>query len=216
MEYSSGFTSEGWFQNEISIVLPLKVEGLTRYEILSKIIENNLFQLRSEASIRKRFQIVYRRSESFSPELMKHFINGSRLDQKALLLYSFLKCYRLPYEFFNEVIFYNYRTNKPSIQNIDIEFFMERKSGESEKVAAWRPETIRKLQNSILLFFRESGLLQKKDRDTYVINPLHISSKMKAYATEYAPLLHLLSEFKVGEKHESNIRTLETDGKKNK
>ncbi|MGF6952436.1 hypothetical protein QF028_004941 [Neobacillus sp. B4I6] len=35
MEYSAGFTSEGWFQNEISIVLPLKVEGLTRNEILA-------------------------------------------------------------------------------------------------------------------------------------------------------------------------------------
>ena len=73
MEYSSGFTSEGWFQNEISIVLPLKVEGLTRHEILAKILENNLFQLRSEASIKKRFQTVYRRSETFSPELMNTF-----------------------------------------------------------------------------------------------------------------------------------------------
>ncbi|MCM3595646.1 DUF1819 family protein [Metabacillus idriensis] len=196
MEYSAGFTSEGWFQNEISIILPLKVEGLTRHDILAKILENNLFQLRSEASIKKRFQIVYRRSESFSPEIMKHFINGSRLDQKALLLYSFLKCYRLPYEFFNEVILYNYRNNKPSIQNIDIEFFIERKEGESKKVAGWRPETKKRLCSSILFFFRESGLLQEKERDTYEINPLHISSKLKAYASENDSLLLLLSELR--------------------
>lgn len=196
MEYSSGFTSEGWFQNEIGIVLTLKVEGLSRHEILAKVLGNNLFQLRSEASIKKRFQIVYRRSESFSPELMNHFINGSRLDQKALLLYSFLKCYRLPYEFFNEVILYNYRNSKTSIQNIDIEFFIERKAGLSEIVAAWRPETKRKLRNYTLLFFRESGLLQEKDLDTFEINPLHISSKLNGYASEKDTLLQLLSELR--------------------
>ncbi|MEH6954441.1 DUF1819 family protein [Neobacillus drentensis] len=196
MEYSAGFTSEGWFQNEINIVLPLKIEGLTRHEILVKILENNLFQLRSEASIKKRFQVVYRRTESFSLELMNHFISGSRLDQKALLLYSFLKCYRLPYEFFHEVILYNYRNNKPSIQNIDTDFFIERKEGESEKVAKWRPETKKRLRSSILLFFRESGLLQEKDRETYEVNPIHISSTLKAYALEKDPLLLLLSELR--------------------
>ncbi|MCQ6274787.1 DUF1819 family protein [Bacillus sp. V3B] len=196
MEYSSGFTSEGWFQTEISIVLSLKVEGLTRHEILTKILENNLFQLRSEASIKKRFQKVYRRSETFSPELTKLFIHGSRLDQKALLLYSFLKCYRLPYEFLNEVILYKYRHNKSTIQNIDIEFFLERKEGESVKVAGWRSETKERLRSSILLFFRESGLLQAKGSDAYEITPLHMSSKLKAYASENDPLLQLLSELR--------------------
>ena len=57
LEYSAGFTSEGWFQNEINIVLPLKIEGLSKSEILERILEKNLFQLRSETSIKKRFQI---------------------------------------------------------------------------------------------------------------------------------------------------------------
>ena len=170
MEYSAGFTSEGWFQNEISIVLPLKIEGLTqKVKFLKELLENNLFQLRSETSIKKRFQMVYRRSETFSSELTILYLDGSRLDQKALLLYSYLKCYRLPYEFFNEVILYNYRNNKPFIQNIDIEFFIERKEGESEKVASWRPETKKRLRSSILMFFRESGILQE-EKSRYISN----------------------------------------------
>jgi Putative inner membrane protein (DUF1819) len=195
MEYSAGFTSEGWFQNEINIVLSLKVEGLSKSEILEKITEQNLFQLRSESSIKKRFQMVYRRSDTFSGELPKLYIGGSRLDQKALLLYSYLKCYRLPYEFFNEVILYNYN-NKPSIQNIDVEFFIERKEGESEKVAGFRPETKKRLKSSILMFFRESGMLQEEKADTYLINPLHMSNKLKTYAKEHDPLLYLLSELR--------------------
>lgn len=196
MEYSAGFTSEGWFQNEINIVLLLKIEGLSKSVILERIIEENLFQLRSESSIKKRFQMVYRRSETLNDELSKLYIDGSRLDQKALLLYSYIKCYRLPYEFFNEIILYNYRNNKPIIQNIDVEFFIERKEGESEKVAGWRPETKKRLRSSILMFFRESGMLQEEKANTYQINPLHMSNKLKTYAKEHEPLLYLLSELR--------------------
>ncbi|MBM7583927.1 hypothetical protein JOC86_000464 [Bacillus pakistanensis] len=196
MEYSAGFTSEGWFQNEINIVLPLKIKGLSKSEILERIIEQNLFQLRSESSIKKRFQMVYRRSETFNGELSKLYIDGSRLDQKALLLYSYLKCYRLPYEFFNEVILYNYRNSKLIIQNIDVEYFIERKEGESEKVAGWRPETKKRLRSSILMFFRESGMLKEEKVDTYQINPLHMSNQLKTYAKEQDPLLYLLCELR--------------------
>ncbi|WP_428912062.1 DUF1819 family protein [Niallia sp. Krafla_26] len=196
IEYSASFTSEGWFQNEINIVLPLKIEGLSKSEILERIIEKNLFQLRNETSIKKRFQMVYRRSETFSTDLAKLYVNGSRLDQKALLLYSYLKCFRLPYEFFNEVVLYNFQNNKPFIQNIDVTFFIERKEGESEKVAGWRSETKKRLRSSILMFFRESGMLQEERTDTFQINPLHISNKLKNYAKEHDPLLYVLSELR--------------------
>ena len=196
MKYSAGFTSEGWFQNEMNIVTSLKAEGLSRNEIIEEILEENLFQLRSETSIKKRFRTVYRRSETLNTELSKFYIEGSRLDQKALLLYSFLKCYRLPYEFLNEVILYNYQHNNSSIQYIDIEFFIERKEGESDIVSKWRPETKKRLRSSILMFFRESGLLQKDKTGRYKITPLHISSNLKAYAKEYDPLLQVLSELR--------------------
>lgn len=193
-EYSAGFTSEGWFQNEMNIVLPLKFEGLPKSEILERVLNKNLFQLRSETSIKKRFQMVHRRSETFDSDLVRFYIDGSRLDQKALLLYSYLKCYRLPFEFFNEVILYNYRNNKPFVQTIDVEFFIERKESESEKVAGWRPETKKRLRSSILMFFKEGGMLQEEDPDVFRIHPLHLSGKLKSYAIENDPLLCLLSE----------------------
>lgn len=196
MEYSAGFTSEGWFQTEMNIVLAYKIEGLSRSLMIESILEKNLFQLRSESSIKKRFQIVYRRSEAFNQELARFYIDGSRLDQKALLLYSFLKSYRLPYEFFNEVLLYNYRNKKTIVQGIDVDFFIERKSGESEKVARWRPETVKRLRSAMILFFREGGLLQQKEADIYEISPLHMSAQLKAYAKEHDPLLQILGELR--------------------
>ncbi|MEJ9280660.1 DUF1819 family protein [Ureibacillus thermosphaericus] len=194
LDYSAGFTSEGWFQNEMYIVLQLKKSGLSRKEILNDIIEKNSFQMRSESGIRKRFQMVYRRSETFNDELIQFYLMGSRHDQKALLLYSYLRCYRIPYEFYLEVIKYNYLNNKPLIQTVEIDYFIERKETESEIVANWRPDTKKRLRSSILLFFRESGMLQKKDSVTYEISPIHMSTKLKEYAKEYDKLLYSFSE----------------------
>lgn len=194
LDYSAGFTSEGWFQNEMYIVLQLKKSGLSRKEILNDIIEKNSFQMRSESGIRKRFQMVYRRSETFNDELIQFYLMGSRHDQKALLLYSYLRCYRIPYEFYLEVIKYNYLNNKPLIQTVEIDYFIERKETESESVANWRPDTKKRLRSSILLFFRESGMLQKKDSVTYEISPIHMSTKLKEYAKEYDKLLYSFSE----------------------
>jgi|HigsolmetaAR203D_1030402.scaffolds.fasta_scaffold07859_1 hypothetical protein len=193
-DYSAGFTSEGWFQNEMYIVLQLKKSGLSRKEILNDIIEKNSFQMRSESGIRKRFQMVYRRSETFNDELIQFYLMGSRHDQKALLLYSYLRCYRIPYEFYLEVIKYNYLNNRPLIQTVEIDYFIERKETESESVANWRPDTKKRLRSSILLFFRESGMLQKKNSVTYEISPIHMSTKLKEYAKEYDKLLYSFSE----------------------
>jgi hypothetical protein len=195
-EYSAGFTSEGWFQSEMTSVLSLKLEGLSREELLGQALEKNLFQLRSESSIKKRFQMVYRRSETLNVELSKLFLAGSRLDQKALLLYSFLKGYRLPLEFLYEVLFYNYRNNKDIILGVEIDFFIERKENESEKVAGWRLETKKRLRSAIILFFREGGLLQEVGPNTYKITPIHLSNKLKEYAKEHDKLLLLISELR--------------------
>lgn len=197
MEYSAGFTSEGWFQSEMAEVLSLKLKGLSRKEISNYIIENNSFHLRSESSIKKRLQMVFRRTEAFNNDLAELFLEGSRLDQKALLLYSFLKAYRLPFEFFNEVLVYEHRNNKQIIQSVDVDYFIERKENESAKVAGWRPETKKRLRSSILLFFREGGLLQlEQSLNTYSITPLHLSNKLKEYAHEHDKLLLLLNEMR--------------------
>ena len=96
MEYSAGFTSEGWFQQEIENVLDQLNKGLSREEIKNKIIEENMFLLRSESAISKRFQMVYRRAKTLYPILSEYYFNGANSDQNVLLLYSFLRCFDMP------------------------------------------------------------------------------------------------------------------------
>lgn len=196
MEYSAGFTSEGWFQQEIEYVLDQLHKGFSRKEIRSKLIEGNIFLLRSELAISKRFQMVYRRAKTLYP-LSEYYFNGTNSDQKALLLYSFLKCYRYAYENFYELIVYRYQHKNGTLQVSDMGFYMEEKEQQSEKIANWHITTKKKINSTLILFYRESGMIELVE-DEYKVAPLHVSHSLKQYAEEQDVLLKAIITLKAG------------------
>ncbi|CAM3489401.1 hypothetical protein GCM10009865_32370 [Aeromicrobium ponti] len=189
MEYSAGFTKEKWSENEIEVVLKHMSQGKLKKEILDEIMEQNLFQLRSPVSIKNRFNMVYNRAAVLDGEMKKHFLNVSDYDRKALTLYSFLQVYRIPLEFYLEVIIYKYEHQEP-LYSSDFYYFFEGKANISEKVSNWRPETIKRLIRSLVLFFREARMIEKIDRTKYTVNPIHMSQLLKTYAEKNATLLY--------------------------
>ena len=76
------------------------------------VLEENIFQCRSEAAIKDIFPRVYKRSLVLMIQCDSYLIEASRPDANALLLYAFLKTYRFPREFVYEVIHYNYHALK--------------------------------------------------------------------------------------------------------
>jgi len=189
MEYSAGFTKEKWSENDIATVLTLMLEGKAKKEILEEVTEGNLFQLRSPISIKNRFNMVYNRASSLDDEMKKYFLEANDYDRKALTLYSFLYVYRIPLEFYLEVIVYKYEQQQPLYKN-DFHYFFEGKANINDKVSHWRPDTIKRLISTLLLFFRESKMIEKIDQTKYNVNPLHISQSLKTYAERSIPLLY--------------------------
>lgn len=197
MEYSAGFTSEGWFQHEINYVLELLHKGLSRGEIKTKVIEENAFLLRSESAIGKRFQMVYRRAKTLYPTLAEYYLKGSKYDQKALLLYSFLKGYRYAYENFYELIVYRYQHKNGTLRVSDMSFYMEEKEQQSDKIANWHVATKKKINSTLLLFYRESGMIELVE-DEYKVSPLHVSQALKQFAEVQDTLLKAMITLKAG------------------
>ncbi|WP_078145971.1 DUF1819 family protein [Exiguobacterium sp. HVEsp1] len=189
MEYSAGFTKEKWSENEIEVVLKLMSQGKVKKEILDEVMEQNSFQLRSPVSIKNRFNMVYNRAAVLDDEMKKHFLNASDYDRKALTLYSFLKVYRIPLEFYLEVIVFKYEQQE-SLYSNDFHYFFEGKADVSEKVSRWRPETIKRLVSSLVLFFRDSKMIDKIEPTKYQVKPIYMSQSLKTYAEQNAPLLY--------------------------
>lgn len=189
MQYSAGFTKEKWSENDIHIVLELMMQGKEKKEILDEIIEKNLFQLRSPISIKNRFNMVYKRATALDDELKNHFLNASDYDRKALTLYSFLYVYRIPLEFYWEKIVYKYELQESLFSN-DFQYFFEEKASTSEKVNTWRPETIKRLIRTLMLFFRDAKMIEKVDQAKYLVKSIHMSQLLKTYAKKNVPLLY--------------------------
>jgi hypothetical protein len=195
MEYSAGFTKESWSEKEMEITIKLMIEGMDRKEVLDQILNENLYQLRSPQSIRNRFQMVYRRSSLLIDPLKEHFIKANDHDRKALVLLSFILAYRFPKEFFYEVIVNKYQQNEKMLKS-DFGYYFEKKALESEKVSLWRPETVKRLIHSLILFFSRSGLIQPVNKQEFSTYPLYISKTLKEVSDEKEPLLKHFSELR--------------------
>jgi|SRR5690625_1302046 len=195
MEYSAGFTKEKWSENDIATVLELIIKGKAKIEILEEITDKNLFQLRSPISIKNRFSMVYNRATTLDDEMKRYFLNANSFDRKAITLYSFLKVYRMPLEIYLDVIIFKYEQQEPLYIN-DFHYFFEGKSAINEKVSKWRPETIKRLIRTLVLFFREAEMIEKVDQTKYIVKPIHMSQSLKTYAEKNLPLLYSFSVLK--------------------
>ena len=198
MEYSAGFTKEKWSENELSVVIPMLKEGQTKKEIFDKVADGNLFQLKSFIAVKNRFNMVYRRAASLDDELQVVFMNGTDFDKKALTLLTFLSVYRIPLEFYYEVILHKFSKGEP-LYKVDYYDFFETKANQDSTVESWRPETVNRLIRTLSTFYTESALLKKVANNQYEITPIHLSQSLKDYAKDHEPLLYSFSQLEKGD-----------------
>ncbi|WKU21127.1 DUF1819 family protein [Priestia megaterium] len=178
--YSAGFTAEHLYRNEMKLIIDLQLQGLSKQEIKEKVFEENIFQCRSEAAIKDLFPRVYKRTPFLDGYLKQVILSGGRSDQNALLLYSFLKCFKLPSDFFLEVIHYNFNNFKATITDGAIHTFFEEKEQQYEQVREWSEQTKYKLKQVMIKLLIEAELLERNE-DGYLIKPLPLSRELSEY-----------------------------------
>lgn len=198
MEYSSGITSERWYQQDIEYVLTLLEQGLNRDEIRERVLNENPFLVKTESALQKRFQLAFKRASSLSAELRRLYLNGNKYNQKALILYTFLKTYRYAYENFYELIIYRYQQKNKQFVLAHFEAFMEEKEQQSEKIMNWSVVSKKRINNTLLLFYSSSDIIDLND-GVYSIVPLHVSPQLKEYAFKKDSLLTAIITLQVGE-----------------
>ena len=159
----------------------LQLLGLSKKEIREKIIEENLFQCRSEAAIKDLFPRVYKRTQFFNDDIRKHLVNATRPDLNALLVFAFCKTFRFPEEMVYEVVVYHYQMLKTEVTEGNIGAFMDQKVEQHETVRNWSEQTRYKTRQVTLKLLVEADLL-KRMNNSYLITPLPISEKLRHYA----------------------------------
>lgn len=197
MDYSSGLGAERWYQQDIEYVLTLLEKGLSREKIREIVLNENPFLVETELALKKRFQLVFKRATSLTDELRTLYLKGTKYDQKALILYTFLKTYRYAYENFYELVTYRYQQKNKQLALAHLELFMEEKEQQSDKIMSWSIVSKRRINNTLLFFYSSSGIIDLNE-GVYNIAPLHVSQVLKEYALKKDSLLATMITLQVG------------------
>jgi len=169
LPYSSTIKSRPLFYREIQKFATLLIQGFDDLEIKEQVINQNIFQVKTEARRKEIVATIHKRLKVLDDYLINKIITSDLNTSKLIVLYSIIRTDRLFYEFMNEVFSEKVTFQDLTLQDRDFNIFFESKRQQSEKVSKWKDYTIYKLQQVYLRILFEAGLLKNsKEREVQV------------------------------------------------
>ena len=180
MEYKSTIKSRPYLYKETKKASSLVNEGLDVDYIKEKSLQDNIFQLESEARKKEVASIITARLKDLDKQIIYSIENSNVETSKVLVLYAILKTDRLFFEFINEVYKEKILLKDLFIKDKDFNLFFQNKREQSEKVASWSEYTFKKLKQVYIRILFESGLIVNQKGDREIKIPI-IESEVKDY-----------------------------------
>ncbi|EHK2362608.1 DUF1819 family protein [Clostridium perfringens] len=183
MEYKSTIKSRPYLYKETKKAVSLINKGLDVDGIKGKSLEDNIFQLESEARKKEVASIITYRIKVLDSYILDKIENSNIETSKILVLYAIAKTDRLFFEFLNEVYKEKIVLKDFYIRDKDFNRFFQGKREQSEKVDSWSEYTFKKLKQVYIRILFESGLIGNQKGDREIVVPI-IDSDVKEYLYE--------------------------------
>lgn len=183
MEYKSTIKSRPYLYKETKKAISLINKGLDVDGIKGKSLEDNIFQLESEARKKEVASIITSRIKVLDSYILNKIENSNIETSKILVLYAIAKTDRLFFEFLNEVYKEKIVLKDFYIRDKDFSVFFQSKREQSEKVDSWSEYTFKKLKQVYIRILFESGLIGNQKGDRKIVVPI-IDSDVKEYLYE--------------------------------
>lgn len=180
MEYKSTIKSRPYLYKETKKAAMLVNSGIGIDKLKEKSIEDNIFQLESEARKKEVASIITARLKVVDKFIIDKIENSNVETSKVLVLYAIVKTDRLFFEFINEVYKEKILLKDKYIKDKDFILFFESKREQSEKVASWSEYTLKKLKQVYVRILLESGLIANQKGDREIRVPI-IDEEVKKY-----------------------------------
>lgn len=191
-KYSAGMNAHSvWFE-EFTIYLSLLLEGRTHEEIKKLSIEDNIFLASSDRRAGQIYGVMRRRAVSLSDVTIQEYLSLTTPEKKLVNVISIMKTEDIFLDYMQEVYYEKLQQGKEKITSYDTKLFFEVKSSQSEKVARWTEETVRRLIRTFNLIITSSGLAKEEQDDLIITTPIMAQSFRTAFPVEDMPYLILL------------------------
>jgi len=172
IKYSSTIKTIPYLYLEMKKVARLKCQGISDDDIYKTAIEENLFQVNTDARKREIASTVIRRLKELDDFLLDKLVNGSVETSKQIALYALMKTDRLFSEFMSEVFREKYILKDMVITDKDFNIFFHRKCEQDATVATWKEYTFYKLKQVYKRILFESGFIKKQKKDIEIVRPV--------------------------------------------
>lgn len=146
-DYNGGLTREQFLFYEIRTVASLLTQGLSRKEILSTVLADNLFQFPTERMVSSILTTCFKRIDALDSETLIFELANAPADvAKQINLYAMMKYNRIVWDFMTTVIAEKYRTQEFEFSKKDLNLFFFRLQEQNDAIASWSESTISKIK----------------------------------------------------------------------
>lgn len=146
-DYNGGLTREQFLFYEIRTVASLLTQGLSRKEILSTILADNLFQFPTERMVSSILTTCFKRIDALDSETLIFELANAPADvAKQINLYAMMKYNRIVWDFMTTVIAEKYRTQEFEFSKKDLNLFFFQLQEQNDAIASWSESTISKIK----------------------------------------------------------------------
>ena len=171
---SAQITREKFLFYEMRATARLMKEELNDEEIISHIVEENLFQYPTEKTIHQMAKACVVRLRGLGDnELVEAIADQPSDTAKQICLYAMMKQYRLVWDFMITVIGEKYRLQDFSFGQMDINIFFMRLQEQDDYVAGWSETTVKKLRQILVRILKDNDYLDSIKSDH--INPVWLN-----------------------------------------
>ena len=176
--YSAVLTREQFLFYETRTTARLFAEGLSKEEVIERIVDENLFQYPTEKSIRRMARVCCRRLEALNSMELQTAIATQPSDvAKQICLYAMMKQYRIVWDFMITVIGAKYQNLDLSFGKIDLNTFFTRLQEQDDWVATWSDNTIQKIKQVLARILVENEYLDSLTANK--LNPVLINTVLE-------------------------------------
>lgn len=171
--YIASLTREPFLFYEMRTTAKLLSSGLSEEDVVTQIMNDNLFQYPTEKSVARMAKACLKRLAAMDDIDLIRAISEQPTDvAKQICLYAMMKQSRLMWEFMLTVVGEKYRLRDSSFGKIDLNTYFMRLQEQDDAVATWSEGTITKLKQVIAKVLVENEYLDNVRADH--LNPVYL------------------------------------------
>jgi len=172
--YKLSFTTGDLYYQQAIKVARIYFELLDWSAVRRQIINDNVFQSRTNASANRILHELFPRLRSLSEPQLHILVNGNRDERNQILWYAVCKQYQFIEEFSEEVIREKVYRHDPVLSYVDFDAFFNAKAEWHAELAALTACTRSKLRRVLFQMLRQAEILSSDGQ----ILPVFLSSRV--------------------------------------